>query len=142
MTNEAATHARRLSDVAPVRDRGFDHATQGVFAAAAGDVQSLLERVEVRPDDDCSARFPEEHACRITLVTGDGREVSKEKSSYEGFHAEPMSWSSVEAKFRRLAAPAAGDDLQDRIVALCQKLERADVSDLTDLLARVDLPGG
>ena len=31
----------RLSDVAPVRDRGFDHTTQGAFAAAAGASRGL-----------------------------------------------------------------------------------------------------
>lgn len=31
----------RLSDVAPVRDRGFDHTTQGAYAAAAGAAKAL-----------------------------------------------------------------------------------------------------
>jgi 2-methylcitrate dehydratase len=31
----------RLSDVAPVRDRGFDHTTQGAYAAAAGTAKAL-----------------------------------------------------------------------------------------------------
>lgn len=31
----------RLSDVAPVRDRGFDHTTQGAYAAAAGVAKAL-----------------------------------------------------------------------------------------------------
>src|SRR5207237_7646673 len=31
----------RLSDVAPVRDKGFDHTTQGAYAAAAGVAKAL-----------------------------------------------------------------------------------------------------
>src|SRR5213593_4440597 len=31
----------RLSDVAPVRDAGFDHVTQGAYAVAAGDARAL-----------------------------------------------------------------------------------------------------
>src|SRR5699024_9001752 len=31
----------RLSDVAPVRDKGFDHTTQGAFAAAAAAAKAL-----------------------------------------------------------------------------------------------------
>src|SRR5919201_84168 len=31
----------RLSDVAPVRDKGFDHTTQGAYAAAAGAAKAL-----------------------------------------------------------------------------------------------------
>lgn len=36
----------RLSDVAPVRDRGFDHVTQGVYAVAAGVARALRFDVE------------------------------------------------------------------------------------------------
>jgi 2-methylcitrate dehydratase len=36
----------RLSDVAPVRDRGFDHTTQGAYAAAAGIAKALDLSVE------------------------------------------------------------------------------------------------
>ena len=38
----------RLSDVAPVRDKGFDHTTQGAYAAAAGVAKALtLSRDEI-----------------------------------------------------------------------------------------------
>jgi 2-methylcitrate dehydratase len=36
----------RLSDVAPVRDKGFDHTTQGAYAAAAGVAKALSLPVE------------------------------------------------------------------------------------------------
>jgi 2-methylcitrate dehydratase len=36
----------RLSDVAPVRDKGFDHTTQGAYAAAAGVAKALALSVE------------------------------------------------------------------------------------------------
>jgi 2-methylcitrate dehydratase len=36
----------RLSDVAPVRDKGFDHTTQGAYAAAAGVAKALDLSVE------------------------------------------------------------------------------------------------
>lgn len=37
----------RLSDVAPVRDKGFDHTTQGAYAAAAGAARALdLDRTK------------------------------------------------------------------------------------------------
>lgn len=37
----------RLSDVAPVRDKGFDHTTQGAYAAAAGVARALgLDRTQ------------------------------------------------------------------------------------------------
>jgi 2-methylcitrate dehydratase len=36
----------RLSDVAPVRDKGFDHTTQGAYAAAAGVAKALELSIE------------------------------------------------------------------------------------------------
>jgi 2-methylcitrate dehydratase len=36
----------RLSDVAPVRDKGFDHTTQGAYAAAAGVAKALALPIE------------------------------------------------------------------------------------------------
>src|SRR5712671_1332028 len=41
----------RLSDVAPVRDKGFDHTTQGAYAAAAGVAKAL----RLRPDQIANA---------------------------------------------------------------------------------------
>ena len=55
------------------------------------DVQSLLRRVRVEPDEQYSALFPERHACRVTVRTRDGRSFEREKRDYEGFHTRPMS---------------------------------------------------
>jgi len=37
------------------------------------DVQGLLRRVEVRPAEDLSRRFPAEHACRVRINPHDGQ---------------------------------------------------------------------
>src|SRR5512132_879079 len=54
------------------------------------DVQSLLRRVTVAPATEYTERFPEEHACRITVTLKDAREFLREKRDYEGFHTRPM----------------------------------------------------
>jgi 2-methylcitrate dehydratase len=67
------------------------------------DVQRLLRRVEVVPDPAFSRRFPEEHACRLTVTLADGRVLVREVSGYEGFHTRPMSWEGAVRKFSSVA---------------------------------------
>ncbi|HXF57715.1 MAG TPA: MmgE/PrpD family protein [Actinomycetota bacterium] len=101
------------------------------------DVQSLLRRVVVRPDPELSRRFPEEHGCRVRVVLRDGRVLAREKRDYEGFHTRPMRWETVEAKFRRLAAPVAGGELASEVVEAVARLEEVAVADLAGLLSQV-----
>src|SRR5437762_1312741 len=69
------------------------------------DVQSLLRRVTIQPDEELSKRFPAEMPCRIQITLKDGRTFAIEKQDYEGFYTRPMSWEKAVAKFERLAAP-------------------------------------
>jgi 2-methylcitrate dehydratase len=98
------------------------------------DVQSLLRRVEVVPDPGYSGRFPEEHACRLTVALTDGRILTKEMSDYEGFHTRPMSWDRAVEKFRA----GAGDVLNKRhletVVQGISDLENIKARDLAALL--------
>ncbi|MGE5189031.1 MAG: MmgE/PrpD family protein [Gemmatimonadota bacterium] len=98
------------------------------------DVQSLLRQVTVVPDPGYSKRFPDEHACRITVATRDGRIHVKEKRDYEGFHARPMPWERVEEKFHALAAPFVAPGRRMAIVRAVKKLDGIAVRDLTALL--------
>jgi 2-methylcitrate dehydratase len=87
-----------------------------------------------------SARFPAEHACRVTIVLRDGRTFTKEKSDYLGFPTRPAGWSEVEDKFRRLAVPVAGEAVATRIVETVRDLEHRRVEELCSLLGRVGDP--
>jgi len=101
------------------------------------DVQSLLRRVLVRPDEEMSKRFPEEMPCRIQIFLEDGQTLSIEKRDYEGFHARPMSWERAAMKFERLAAPYTDDQLRRDIMEAVVHLETIEVQHLTDLLSEV-----
>jgi 2-methylcitrate dehydratase len=100
------------------------------------DVQDLLERVDVRPADDLTARFPVEHACRLRIHLADGSTLSAEKSDYEGFLTRPMSWKRAQEKFERLTANVleheSASELPDAIAAL----DELETRDLTLLLSR------
>jgi 2-methylcitrate dehydratase len=104
---------------------------------ASPDVQDLLRRVRIEPDGEFSRRFPAEHACRVTVTTRDGHRHAKEKASYEGFHATPMPWASVERKFRALAGDRAEPPVLDRILEVVGRLERAELGELLDPLTRL-----
>ena len=104
------------------------------------DVQALLLRVAVRPDDGFSRRFPAEMPCRVRVVRRDGRVLTVELADYPGFLTRGRTWKAAREKFERLGVPYTTPSLRDRIAATVAELERLRVRDLTSLLAAVRLP--
>jgi 2-methylcitrate dehydratase len=98
---------------------------------AAPDVQELLRRVDVRPDEELSRRFPREHSARVRLHLRDGRVLEREQHDYEGFHTRPMSWETVAAKFDRLAERHLDTARRAMIKDAIAGLEELKVEDLT-----------
>src|SRR5713101_6974864 len=98
------------------------------------DVQSLLRRVAIRPDEALRNRFPAEMPCRITITLKGGRTLRVEKQDYEGFYTRPMSWEKAVAKFERLAGPFTGTAQRAAIIELVAQLETKTVAQLTELL--------
>src|SRR5712671_6656492 len=103
----------------------------------APDAQALLARVEVRPDEHFTARYPKELNARITIYTKDQRVLVKEQLGYEGGLANPMSWDRTVEKFHWLSEPFAGEDLRGSLVDTVRELDTRRISDLMDLLAQV-----
>jgi 2-methylcitrate dehydratase len=102
------------------------------------DVQGLLRRVEVRPEDSLSDRFPERHSARVRIHLGDGQVLEREQHGYEGFTTRPMTWDTVAAKFDRLAEGRAAPTQLQRIKDTVADLERLEVEELTALLSPLD----
>jgi 2-methylcitrate dehydratase len=102
----------------------------------AGDVQSLLRRVEVVPDPAFSSRFPDEHACRVTVFMEDGSVLAREKGDYEGFHTRPMTWDRAEEKFRLLCGSVLEGGLPGEIADAVRRLEGIAVKELAELLGK------
>ena len=103
----------------------------------APDVQALLKRVEIRPDDSFSARYPHELSARITIRTKDRRVFVKEQHGYEGGLNNPMSWDRTVEKFHWLSEAFADEDLRKRLIRAVQQLDARPISHLMDLLAQV-----
>ena len=136
-TKEEADHSLNYLLAVALLDGNVLPAQYAPKRIAAADVQDLLRRVEIRPADDLSQRFPNEHACRLTVRLRDGTTLHTAKTDYEGFHTRPMSWDRVIAKVRDLSREHVEQLLLDEIIDAVQRLEQISIRDLTDLLDRV-----
>src|SRR5436190_1986100 len=105
------------------------------------DVQALLLRVAVRPDDAFSRRFPADMPCRVRVALRDGRVLTAELADYPGFLTRGRTWGAAREKLERLGAPYTTLSLRDRIAGTVAELERFRVSELTSLLTAVRRPG-
>jgi 2-methylcitrate dehydratase len=103
----------------------------------APDAQAVLMRVEIRPDERFSARYPHELSARVTIRTKDQRVFVKEQNGYEGGLTNPMSWERTVEKFHWLTEAFADEGLRSRLIRAVEQLDTSGLSDLTDLLARV-----
>ena len=102
------------------------------------DVQTLLRKVQVKPDASFTARYPREAPSRVTVYLEDAKSYSHEVSSYPGFSSRPFTWDEIGAKFDNLAGRHADDSLRRDIKSAVRSLENIGVSDLMNLLARVN----
>jgi 2-methylcitrate dehydratase len=101
------------------------------------DAQALLTRVEIRPDESFSARYPHELSARVTFRTKDQRVFVKEQNGYEGGLTNPLSWDRTVEKFHWLTEAFADEELRSELIRAVEHLDTSGLSDLTDLLAQV-----
>ncbi len=109
------------------------------------DVQCLLKRVTVRPNEAYTKRYPNEMPCRVEISLRDGRSFSREVRDYPGFVNQPVSWDAAVGKFDRLSTPYTSDELRHNIASAIDALDDLQVRQLTSLLGAVgagsSLPG-
>jgi 2-methylcitrate dehydratase len=105
----------------------------------ADDVQDLLRRVEIKPDDELSERFPQEHSARIRLYLRSGEVLEREQHDYEGFVTRPMKWDTVAQKFDRLASAHVdakrGEEIKEAVAAL-DRIETRQLTDMLEVIGR------
>ena len=100
----------------------------------AADVQDLLRKVTVKPDDAFTARYPGEVPSRVTVRLKDGKSHSHEVKNYPGFPSWPFTWDEIGAKFDKLVAGRIDDARATEIKAAVRSLETIQVKDLMRLL--------
>lgn len=104
---------------------------------AREDVQNLLRRVVIEPDEALSKQFPARMPCRIQINLQDGQQLRSEKEDYEGFYTRPLSWEQAISKFEHLAAPFTTPEQRAALLETVGHLETYDVARLTELLRGV-----
>lgn len=135
-TKEEADHSLPYMVAVALLDGAVTPAQYTPERIGREDVQSLLRKVIVRPDETLSRRFPQEMPCRIRVLLRDGQALSIEQQDYEGFYTRPMSWEKAAEKFARLAAPFTDEHLRQSIEETVKHLEEMEIGQLTDLLAK------
>jgi len=136
-TKEEADHSLPYLVAVALLDGEVTPAQYRPERIAREDVQALLRRVNVRPNDALSQRFPVEMPCHLRVFLTGRRVLHLEKRDYAGFLTRPFTWEQAVAKFERLASPYAGRELCQAIVEAVAHLETIEVHELAALLARV-----
>jgi 2-methylcitrate dehydratase len=136
-TKEEADHSLPYIAAVALIDGEVTPAQYAPERIAREDVQSLLRKVAIRPDEEFSKRFPLEMPCRIQVFLKGDAVLTIEKHDYEGFYTRPMSWEKAVLKFERLAVPYSDERLRRSIEETVEQLENKEVRQLTELLANV-----
>jgi len=127
-TKEEADHSLPYMLAAAIIDGQLMPAQYVPERIVRDDVQVMLRKVAVRPNARYSARFPDEHACKVTVTLKSGRTLETEPHDYEGFHTRPMPWDAAVRKFTALAGE------RPQIADAVANLEHMRVRELTRLL--------
>src|SRR5215475_11123607 len=98
---------------------------------AAQDVQELLRRVVITPDQALSERFPQRIPAVLEVELNDGTVLRAARDDYHGFHTNPFDWATARQKFDRVTRASLSKVAADRIADVIANLDERPVSDLT-----------
>jgi 2-methylcitrate dehydratase len=102
---------------------------------AKPDVQNLLQKVTISPNDSLTARYPDEVPSRVTVRLKNGRCFTHAISAYPGASNRPFTWDEIETKFDRLTTGHATEKSRRKIKDAVRSLENIQVSDLMKVLS-------
>jgi 2-methylcitrate dehydratase len=101
------------------------------------DVQNLLKKVSVRPNQEFTDEYPGQMPAKITIRLNDGKVIEHEVEDYPGLASHPFTWEDSVEKFGRLVAGRADDGLVQEIKDAVRSLENIQLRDLMKLLSGV-----
>jgi 2-methylcitrate dehydratase len=105
------------------------------------DVQRLLDKVVVRPDNEYTREYPTHMPAKITVRLKDGTVRTHTTQGFPGMPSRPFTWQDAVDKFDALVHGRLDNSLSDEIKHTVRSLETIQTRDLTALLARVPNPG-
>jgi 2-methylcitrate dehydratase len=101
------------------------------------DVQELLKKVSVRPDQEFTEQYPAKMPAKIIVRLQDGKVMEHEVQDFPGLASRPFTWEESAEKFDRLTAGRADEGTCREIKDAVHSLENIQVGDLMSLLGRV-----
>jgi 2-methylcitrate dehydratase len=103
---------------------------------AKADVQQLLKKVSVRPDQEFTDQYPAKMPAKITIRLLDGKVIEHEVQNFPGMPSDPFTWEDSVEKFDRLVVGRADEGLSREIKDAVRSLETIQVKNLMQLLGR------
>jgi 2-methylcitrate dehydratase len=104
------------------------------------DVQALLKKVSIRPNDEFTAQYPRKMPAKITIGLQDGTVIEHQVQDYPGLASHPFTWEESVKKFDTLAAGRVDAGLSREIKDSVLSLESIQVRDLVNLLRYARTP--
>jgi 2-methylcitrate dehydratase len=123
-TKETADHSLPYVIAAAIVDRQVTPAQFEVERIMDPTIRAQLNKVEVIADPEIEAVFPRLQRVAVTIITADGRSLSKDLDYPKGDPRNPLSDREVEEKFDALAAPVLSDAARSRLKEAVWSLER------------------
>ena len=103
------------------------------------DVQALMKRVAVRPNQEYTEEYPKKMPAKITVRLQDGTIIEHEVQDFLGMLSHPFTWEDAVEKFGRLVAGHVDGTLSQEIKEAVRALEGIQVKDLMELLKGVQV---
>src|SRR5580658_6152658 len=101
------------------------------------DVQELLKKVSVRPDQEFTDQYPAKMPAKIVVRLQDGKVIEHEVQDFPGLASRPFTWEESVEKFDRLVAGRVDKGLSGEIKDAARTVENIQVKDLMKLLGSV-----
>jgi 2-methylcitrate dehydratase len=101
------------------------------------DVQGLLKKVSVRPNQEYTDEYPAKMPAKITVRLQDGTVIEHEVQDYPGLASDPFTWEDSVEKFDRLVTGRVNEELSGEIKDAVQSVENIQVKDLMKVLGSV-----
>ncbi len=136
-TKEDADHSLPYLMAVALLDGDVQTAQLEASRIAKSDIQDLLQKVTVRPDDGFTARYPDELPSRVTVRLESGESFTHEISDFSGDPVLPFSWKEVDSKFDKLAAGHATEKSRQKIKDAVRSLENIQITDLMKMLSEL-----
>jgi 2-methylcitrate dehydratase len=125
-SKETADHSLPYVIAAAIVDRQVTPAQFEPARIADARIRAQLRKVEVTADPEIEKLFPKLQRVAVTIVTVDGRELSRQLDYPKGDPRNPLTDEEVEGKFDALAAPVLDDAARARLKEAVWSLERLD----------------